>query len=91
MALVSFFLVLAAVVLVAGLLARRRVRGAVDGDRPVVTDEVMRRIVEEGSLPAGDEPLDEDAIREAEERFWEEEWEEPEEWGGSGAGGSGWR
>lgn len=74
------FAVLAAVVLIGGLAARRRTRRTVEGDRPVVTDEVMRRIVEEGSLaPDEDEPLDEDRIREEEDRFWSEEWDRPEE------------
>lgn len=26
------------------------------------------------------EPLDEDRAREAEDRFWEEDWDHPEEW-----------
>lgn len=76
----TLFLILAGIVLAGGLVARRRVRGAVDGDVPVVTDEVMRRILEEGeAVPEEDEPLDEERIREAEDRFWDEEWDRPEE------------
>jgi hypothetical protein len=76
----TLFLVLAGIVLAGGLIARRRVRGAVKGDVPVVTDDVMRRILEEGAAGGeGHEPLDEDEIREAEDRFWDEEWDRPEE------------
>jgi len=76
----TLFIILAAIVLAGGLLSRRRVRDTVEGDVPLVTDEVMRRILEEGHLdPDEDEPLDEDRIREAEDRFWDEEWDRPEE------------
>lgn len=75
----AVFVLLAILVLAGGFYARRRIREAVQGRRPVVTDEVMRRILEEGAAgETEDEPLDEEAIREAEERFWDEEWEEPE-------------
>lgn len=81
------FVLLAALVLAAGFGARRRMRDTRRGRRPVVTDEVLRRILEEGEgeLETGDaedEPLDEDQIRDAEDRFWDEsEWDEPEEFG----------
>jgi hypothetical protein len=76
----TLFLILAGIVLAGGLIARRRVRGAVGGDVPVVTDDVMRRILAEGSAGRDeDEPLDEDEIREAEDRFWSEEWDRPDE------------
>lgn len=82
MALVSLFLVLAVVVVLAGVLSRRRVRRTVEGDQPVVSDEVLRRILEEGALESEEEePLDEESIREAEDRFWDESWDEPEEEG----------
>jgi hypothetical protein len=77
---------LAALVVFAGWQVRRRTQRTLRGDEPVVTDEVLRRILREGSVsgddPAGpdDEPLDEDEIRKAEDRFWEEsEWDEPDE------------
>jgi hypothetical protein len=76
----TLFIILAAIVLAGGLLSRRRIRDTVEGDVPLVTDEVMRRILEEGDVsPDDDEPLDEDRIREAEDRFWDEEWDRPEE------------
>ncbi len=82
MALIAFFVLLAAVVVLAGALARRKVRRTVEGELPVVTDETLRRILAEGSVETPeDPPLDEDAIREAEDRFWEERWDEPEEGG----------
>lgn len=80
MGLTTLFILIGAIAFAGGLIARRRVRDAVKGDVPVVTDEVMRRILDEGDVPAPeDEPLDEDRIREAEDRFWSEEWDRPEE------------
>jgi len=82
MALAYLFLVLAATVVLAGVLSRRRVGRTVEGDRPVVSDEVLRKILEEGSVESEEEePLDEESIREAEDRFWDESWDEPEEEG----------
>lgn len=87
MGLASLFLILAGVVVVAGVLARKKVRQTMEGERPVVSDEVLRRILEEGSVvPEEEEPLDEDAAREAEDRFWDETWDEPD-----GPEGGGWR
>lgn len=73
-------------VLAGGWMARRRVRRAVRGERLVVTDEVLRRILSEGAAGDGDdaedEPLDLPRIREAEDRFLDEaEWDEPEPFG----------
>jgi uncharacterized membrane protein len=74
------FALLAAVVLAGGLAARRRMQETREGKRPVVTDEVLRRIMEKGEIEEED-PLDEDEIREAEERFWDESrWEDPDEY-----------
>ena len=81
---VDLFLGLGAVgVLVAGLLVRRRVREVTRRSPPEVDDEVLRRIEEEGVVPSDDPgPLDEEAIREEEDRFWEETWDRPENlWG----------
>lgn len=77
------FLALAALVIVGGFLGRKRIRDVVGGGEPIVTDEVLRAILEEGELEAPDEePLDEDAIRDAEDEFWGEEWDDPEPWAG---------
>lgn len=74
----------AALVILAGLAARRKIRRAVIGEAPVVTDEVLRRVLEEGSVDVTetDEPLDEDQIREAEDEFWTSEWDDAEPWSG---------
>ncbi len=49
-----------------------------------MTDEVLRRVLEEGTvdLREEDEPLDEDRIRKAEEEFWSRDWEDPDPWEG---------
>jgi len=48
---------------------------------PLVDDEAVRRIVEEGVFEAVEaEPLDLDEIADEERRFWSELWDEPEEW-----------
>ncbi len=75
----TLFVILAAVVLVGGLLSRRRVQRTVEGEDPVVTDELLRSLLQEGEEDP--EPLDEDEIRKAEDEFWDEPWDDPEEWG----------
>ena len=48
---------------------------------PRVDDAAIRRILETGSLSMNDgEPLDMDAAARAEEEFWSETWDEPEEY-----------
>lgn len=68
----------------AGIRYWRRVRsGRGAGLPPQVDDEALRQILETGSLEAGgedDEPLDMEAAAEAEEDFWSESWDEPEEY-----------
>lgn len=65
--------------LVAGLLVRWRIRAFTRRAPPEVTDEVVRRIEEVGSLETDEpEPLDPERIREEEERFWSETWDRPE-------------
>lgn len=51
------------------------------GERPVVDDDAIRRIIEEGRLTtSAEEPLDmEEAARE-EDEFWSESWDEPDEY-----------
>ena len=81
----TLFLILAFVVLLAGLLARRRVRRAVEGRSPVVSDDLLRSILDHEALhtPNDGEPLDEDAIRQAEDEFWEEDqWTDADDWRG---------
>jgi len=77
------FGLVALLILGAGLVVRRRIREATRRSPPEVTDETLRRIEEEGVLRTDDPgPLDEKAIREEEDRFWEETWDRPENlWG----------
>lgn len=54
---------------------RRREDGEVDLD-----DDAMRQIEKIGRLETDErEPLDHDHIREEEDRFWAETWDEPDE------------
>lgn len=69
----------------AGLRYRARlhaIRGA--GAPPAVDDDAIRRILEEGTFSTGEddegEPLDLEEAARAEEEFWEESWDEPEEY-----------
>lgn len=72
------FLGLALLVLLAGLLARRRVNRARDDRR--LSDEMIRRIERVGRIEfEADEPLDLDEIRREEDEFWSRTWDEPEE------------
>lgn len=63
-----------ALVLVAGLSARRRIDRVT---REGLSDEAIRRIESSGRLDV-DAPLDLDEAAEEEERFWGESWDEPE-------------
>lgn len=68
----------------AGVRYRHRLAaGRRTGGRPRVDDDAVRRIIEEGSIDAGGgddvEPLDLDEAARAEEEFWEESWDDPEE------------
>lgn len=79
----GIWLAIAAILAVlAGSLARWRVTRTVSGKKPVVTDEVLRAVLEKGAvdLAEPDEPLDEKQIRRAEDDFWASEWEDPEPW-----------
>lgn len=72
---------LAALVAGAGIVRLLRMREVRRGADPTVDDESIRRILEEGSLdPGDDEPLDLDEAARAEEEFWSEEWDEPDEY-----------
>lgn len=70
---------LAVLVLVAGIRHWSRMRAT--RGAPHVDDHAIRRIMETGSLETGDdEPLDVDEATRAEEEFWSESWDEPDEY-----------
>ncbi len=75
----TLWVVLAAVVVIAGLLGRREVRRAVRGDRPVTGGALPW---EQASASAAEEdpPLDDDEIRAAEDAFHEDDWGDPDAW-----------
>lgn len=70
----------------AGLRYLARLRSATrPGAPPRVDDDALRRILEHGTLSTGgegddDEPLDLRRAARAEEEFWAESWDEPEEY-----------
>ncbi|MEJ2202911.1 MAG: hypothetical protein P8170_02245 [Gemmatimonadota bacterium] len=79
LALVSAFLV--GLVVASGVHLRLRLRERLGRRTPVVDDQAIRKILEEGVITAEDDPpLDLDEINEEERRFWTEPWDEPEEW-----------
>ena len=72
-------LLLAVLVLVTGILARRRIRA---NRRPTgrITDDMIRQIERRGRVEHEvPESLDLEEIREEEDAFWEQTWDEPEE------------
>ena len=74
-----FGMLLALLAVGGGLLYRSRLGRVVRGDRPLITDELLRQIEAGGEVEI-DEPLDHDEIREEEARFLDEyQWEEPDE------------
>ena len=77
-----FWIFLALLAGLAGLRYLQRIRSArSSGAPPVVDDEALRRILEEGSLTTEeDEPLDLEEAARAEEEFWSQSWDEPEEY-----------
>ena len=78
-AFLSAFLV--ALVAAAGMRLRGRMARHRTGGTPVVDDEAVRRILEEGVFEAHlEDPLDIQEIEDEERRFWSEHWDEPEEW-----------
>ncbi|MFW6192648.1 MAG: hypothetical protein ACOC83_04095 [Gemmatimonadota bacterium] len=63
-----------------GLAVRLKLRGLKKREDPELTEEMIRRIEEEGQVETDErEPLDWDEIREEEDRFWSETWDEPDE------------
>jgi len=77
----AVLVLLGVLALAAGVAVRWRIRRVTDrGDGPAVDDETVRRIEEEGRIETDErEPLDRDRIREEEDRFWAETWDEPDE------------
>lgn len=72
---------MALLALAGGILVRRRIGAARRRRTDGLTDEMIRRIEREGRLRREEpEPLDLDEIREEEDAFWEQTWDEPEEW-----------
>ena len=67
--------------LIAALGLRRRAASAPAAPR--VDDDAIRRIMEDGTLALhdDDEPLDVEEAARAEEEFFDESWDEPEEYG----------
>lgn len=71
-----------ALILVAGIRRYRQRRAVVRQTPPVVDEIAIRQIIERGVLSSDEEePLDEEAIRRAEEEFWDQSWEETERYG----------
>lgn len=71
---------LSILVVLAAVLIRLRIHDPPGGSGTALDDDAIRRIEETGRLRTPEpEPLDQEAIDEAERRFWEEDWEEPEE------------
>ncbi len=59
---------------------RIRLRRSLRTQRVEVDDEAIAKILEDGVLATDeDDPLDLEHIRQEEESFWEETWDEPEE------------
>jgi hypothetical protein len=77
------WIVAAAVVGLLGLRYRSSIRGLREprDDVPAVDDAAVRSIVQTGRLSTGEpEALDMDHAARAEEEFWAEYWDEPEEY-----------
>lgn len=84
----GLFAGLAVLALAAGWVARRRIGRRISHREPGLSDEDVRQIEETGVLVRtgdppleGEEPLNMEAIREEEDRFWSSEsWDEAEEY-----------
>ena len=68
-------------VVVAGVRYRQRLNSQRSDGAPSVDDAAIERIIREGKLPSSEdeEALDRKAAAEAEEQFWDEYWDEPDE------------
>ncbi len=80
----TVFFLMAVVVILGALLVRSRVRRRLEGRDPMTDDPVLRDILAQSDTGPEEEgePLDEEEIREAEDQFWEQEWDQPEDWRG---------
>ncbi len=70
---------LAILSLLAGLAIRWRFMRRTGRVGTLLSDEDIDQILATGRLKVDDDPLDLDEVREAEERFWSETWDEAEE------------
>jgi hypothetical protein len=73
----------AALVGLAGVRHRQRIRSMrAPGGTPRIDDDALHRILRDGTLtvPDEDEPIDADEAARAEDEFWSESWDEPEEY-----------
>jgi len=76
-----FWTGLGALVVLGGLAYRFRLHERIRSDVTPLSDAQIRSIEERGRLELeSDEPLDLEEIERAEEEFWEESWDEPDEW-----------
>ena len=76
-----FPMALAAIAALAGVRYLLRLRSLRSAEAPpTVDDDAIRQILERGTLSIGPDPLDLREIARAEEDFWAESWDEPEEY-----------
>lgn len=80
MNIVLVWIVMAGLVLVAGIAYRRRIRREVGEAARSLSDDQIRQIEAIGTLERDEDLLDLEEIERAEEEFWRETWEEPESW-----------
>jgi hypothetical protein len=76
---VSLSVLLGVLALAAGFMYRSRLTRVIRSGDPVLSDDMIRQIEERGRIEV-DDPLDLEQIEEEEARFWEEQWDEPDEW-----------
>ncbi len=76
---VSILVALAVLTVLAGLAIRWRLLKRTGRVGAALSDQDIDRIIQTGSFAIEDDPLDLDEVREAEERFWSENWDEAEE------------
>lgn len=77
----TLWVVLGALAVAAGVAVRWRIhRARRRGGKSELDDDAVRQIEETGRLETDErEPLDHDRIRDEEDRFWAETWDEPDE------------
>lgn len=69
---------LAILAMAAGVSLGVRRRESFGPSTPVVDDDLIRKIIEDGEIYVDeDEPLDLNEVDDEEERFWSESWDEP--------------